>query len=716
METRIRMHLESLTRAIETADPVGFREIVKRYLELRGYRDVVARDGKNDGGADFTIKSLGSNPTPLAIAATVQQSGWKAKVASDCRRAKDALGLTDVVYISAHRRPALDFNPVADKLWSKDEIRVKSVDSQELAGVFFEEKEIGVVLDAVGISLEERRPEGVQRPSLGEDAAYAFAMFGDASAEFRHSVVEQTILSSLTRSPDGKDRAALEDDVASALQLGQDQIKLVSSAADRMLQQQRLHFLNGRFTVDRDVVESFRVMRALRERQWKDLSGAVDTYLGGVGLMGSKLQRASSAVMTRAGALMMRSASAASASIGISQDPAPIRLQLRKRLKEVTVELISAGVPEETVDRHVREIARLVANSELGHILMAGELFVSLAAMQTNQFERAFGANGGSEIYLDASVAIPMIAALMYEPADTRFSEDAVRVFDLAERRGIPLMLPKVYLEEAASHSLEAFDRYQPLLGTDADLTFSTNAYVAHFSDLVARGVLRGDFKSYAENLGYTHRTSTYRRHVDAVGDNLSAIFAQYNIRVVELPSPKSSVRREAEEAITYTANERGVVRHGRLLAHDASVIAQFMEIEKRTDIVRMFCTWDRLHLLLHNRDGRAKWQPLDPPMLGDVLILTRPDEGEELLTTVDVALDLDETEAERGAAILDTLVRIERGNLHDAELRKMLHDFKTAYLQALRDHAEPEGAAEAWSAWKSGDRRLVRQPELPLS
>ncbi len=131
---------------------------------------------------------------------------------------------------------------------------------------------------------------------------------------------------------------------------------------------------------------------------------------------------------------------------------------------------------------------------------------------------------------------------------------------------------------------------------------------------------------------------------------------------------------------------------------------------------MRIFCTWDKLHLQLHTESGRAQWQPLDPPMLGDVLILTRPGEGEHLMTTVDLAMELDQEEGQRGAAVLDTLVRIEQGKLHDAELVRMVHDFRDAYMQALRDNAEPEDTAEAWSAWKSGNRDLLRQPELPLA
>ncbi len=77
--------------------------------------------------------------------------------------------------------------------------------------------------------------------------------------------------------------------------------------------------------------------------------------------------------------------------------------------------------------------------------------------------------------------------------------------------------------------------------------------------------------------------------------------------------------------------------------------------------------------------------------------------------------MELDEVEGLRGAAVLDTLVRIETGNLHDAELITMIHDFKVAYMQALRETEQADDTAAAWAAWKGGDRELIHQPKLPL-
>ena len=256
-----------------------------------GYHEVESKDGRNDGGSDFAVRTLGGNPLPMAIASTVQQSGWKGKVASDCRRAKEALGLTDVVYISSHRRPAVEFNPIAEELWDQDEIRVRSVYCQRLAERLPEEKQAQVVPEAVGISLDEHRPDAVQRPDLSEDAAYAFALFGEASeevsplgrradgAELSHRCGQPMRYTPGRRSRRSR-RAATRRGSDSASHLCDRPDAPAAHAWDST---------DGHFTVQESVVESFKVIRALREKQWKELLEKVDGCLAEAGLVGARL-------------------------------------------------------------------------------------------------------------------------------------------------------------------------------------------------------------------------------------------------------------------------------------------------------------------------------------------------------------------------------------------------------------------------------------------
>ncbi len=710
------MDLEPLTRLIESSDFLSFRKIALRYLELKGYRGVELKDGWNDGGSDFAVGVLGANKSPLGIQVTVQRADWKAKVKADARRARAELGLDNMIYITSRRLAQVDFTEVADDLWERDGIAARAVDAQGIASFLFAERATGIVLEVLDIALDTRRPDPVPRANLAEDAAYAFVFFGGATDQFRRSVVEQSILGYLTRAETDRSREATITSVGAALQLQGDQVEQVSSAIDRMQQDGRvLHGSDNVLRAAPEFSDAFRTMRALRESQWRDLARAVDGYLGArVGLSGRALDRASNAVMESAGALVLDAAGPAGAAIKMTEDSGPLRMQLRKRMRELAAALTTARIPERTLDMHLRELADLVANSEIGRLLMAGELFVALASLRTSQFERAFGAGGGTEIVLDASVAIPMLAGLLYEPGSQRFSAAAVRIYDQAHSRGIPLRLPRVYLEEAASHLIQAYDRYRPLLGDD-DLRYSTNAFVAHFADLTSRGAFNGSFRRYVDSLGYLPRERSFIERRDSVMAEMLPLFRRYDIMIVDFEVDGLKTVQFAQKAVTFTANELHLSRYGRLLEHDAKTIAYFMSREGVDDVGRIFCTWDTLHLRLRSQEGRAQWQALDPVMLGDVLVLTRTGHDGELLSTVDIAIELSEAEGERGAAVLDSLVRIEGEDLHDAERLRLASMFKDAYMQARRDGAAPEDMASAWTAWKGGSRELLQQSRLPV-
>jgi hypothetical protein len=708
--------LEPLTRLIESSDFLSFRQIALQYLTLKGYRDVQLKDGWNDGGSDFAVGVLGANTSPLGIQVTVQRTDWKSKVQADARRAQSELGLDNMIYVTSRRLAQADFTDVADQLWERDGITVRPVDAQGIASFLFTERATSVVLDVLGIAIDTRRPDPVPRANLAEDAAYAFVFFGGATDQFRRSVVEQSLLSHLTRSDSDRSREATNASVSDALQLRGDQVDQVSSAVDRLQQDGRvMHGSDGLLSAAPEIADAFKTMRAVRESQWRDLAREVDGYLGtSAGLSGKGLERASTAVLESAGALVLGSAGPTGAAISMTDEYGPLRSQLRTRMRELATALSAARVGERALDKHLRELARMVSNSDIGRLLMAGELFVALASLRTTQFERAFGARGGLEIVLDASVAIPMLAGLLYEPGSQRFSAAAVRIYDQAYSRGIPLRLPRVYLEEAASHLIQAYDRYRPLLG-DEDLRYSTNAFVAHFADLSQRSAFKGSFERYVKALGYLPRERSFIERRDTVMAEMLPLFRRYDIHIVDFEVEGLTTRQFAQKAVTFTAKELHLSRFGRLLEHDAKAIAYFMSREGVDDVGRIFCTWDSLHLRLRSKEGRAQWQALNPVMLGDVLVLTRTGRDGELLSTIDIAMELSELEGARGAAVLDALVRIEGDDLHDAERLRLASMFKDAYMQAQRDGASPEQLASAWTAWKGGSRDLLQQSRLPV-
>jgi hypothetical protein len=65
-------------------------------------------------------------------------------------------------------------------------------------------------------------------------------------------------------------------------------------------------------------------------------------------------------------------------------------------------------------------------------------------------------------------------------------------------------------------------------------------------------------------------------------------------------------------------------------------------------------------------------------------------------------ALQLTEAEAERGSAILDALVTIERENLSDAALSQKARAFKQEYLRGRGGQSSVAALERAWRAFET--------------
>ena len=123
-----------------------------------------------------------------------------------------------------------------------------------------------------------------------------------------------------------------------------------------------------------------------------------------------------------------------------------------------------------------------------------------------------------------------------------------------------------------------------------------------------------------------------------------------------------------------------------------------------------MFCTWDRLIFDFHEQMA-ALWQALTPAQLGDVLMLAAPDADDASaapVSVLDLALSLADEDAQRGAEVLDRLVRLEKDTQHDARLFAEMRRFKGEWLRTTHRHS----LERAWAEWKR--EHLSPQPAAP--
>lgn len=688
------MRLDALARLVETADFASFRELAAHCLALKGYSEVALTDGWNDGGTDLRVYQLPPNPTHIGFQVTVERD-WKAKLWEDAAKAKARLSLDHMTLVTSRRVPEAEFFAESEAVWRDLGVRVTKLDGQAIASTFFLEGRSSLVLRLLGIDVADTATD---RPaSARENAAYSYAFFGADTHTFRETAIESTIVA-IAAARTGIARDALENEVSTLVGLSGSRRSVVVASVDRMIQRGDLSGPAASLTLSSGLADAASAMTTLRQRDWRQLESDVREVLkaGGVRPTQARIDE----IVSDLGALLLDAAQNAVSALGSRESSVVSRA--KQRLRHLHATLDSIGLPDGNArDRALEELTRIASASAAGKCLLAGELFLSLVPLTTPNLIRALGARSEVVVLLDASVAIPMLCALLFSPVKSRFSLAAHHAYKEISSHGLRLRLPVDYLEESAAHLLRAYHDYRDIIDLDSDLTASENAFVSHYASRRLDGAVIG-FAEFLESFGLNEalRKAEFFAALDTLKQRLQRLFSHYSIDALPLGEPSQTSRRRAEEAVAYALRTLQVERPDVLARHDARTLAYLFDTDRSAEVAYVFCTWDGLHFHVREHES-AEWLALNPGVCGDILALASDDPA-ALASPVVLAKSLSEEATERGARVWDQLVRLERGALGDAELLATARNFKEAYLEQAQGGKQAEDLRRAWAAWKA--------------
>jgi hypothetical protein len=635
----------------------------------------------------------------MAFQVTVERD-WKSKLHADAEKVKAKLGLAHMTLVTSRRVPEADFEAEADDVWRRYAVRATKLDSQAIASTFFREGRTTEVLSTLGIELTE--PAVGSDATARTDAAYSFVFFGKDTHHFRDAAIESAIVTVAARHGQPWDRRSLETGARSVLQMPEAQRTRVRAVVDRLIQAGSLSGPEASLSLSPQLADAAKAMRVIRQQEWDVLRKQVARALeAGAGT--KPVDVTVEAVLEDLGALLLDAAHSADGSLA-SRDPQVFGHQLKRQLRHLHATLDTTGVADgPRRDRTIEELANLASNSPVGKCLLAGELFLCLTVSKAPQLIRALGARSEVRVLLDASVAIPMLAALLFRPVDSGFLLAAHHAYSQLRGHGMSVLIPVDYLEEAATHLMRAYADYGHVVDMDVDLTASENAYIAHYATLRREGDSLS-FEEYLQSFGLDealHRADFYVAR-DAIKPRLQRLFDRYSVDVLPLGQPSPAAQRKAEEALAYAIRELDVARPDVLTRHDARTLAYLYDRDRRMDIAYVLCTWDGLQFKAREREA-GEWLALNPAVLGDILAMAAPEDlSGAIRSPVVLAKGLSEEAAERGARVWDHLVVIERGKMHDAKLLALAAAFKHEYIQRAQAGQQAEEIRKAWAGWKA--------------
>ena len=302
--------------------------------------------------------------------------------------------------------------------------------------------------------------------------------------------------------------------------------------------------------------------------------------------------------------------------------------------------------------------------------------------------------------YLEPTVVIPLLCSKLYRnAAGNRHLRAARWLFQRASALRVDFLVPDVYVEECAVHLVNA-GRYTNVLHKvdPEELAYSENAFVAFYSALASQGMAVPPFKKFLELFGFEPAGDFYAR-VDHVTAKICRILRNYSIRVENVRRYRAGfrIKRVAEQDLDHIYHQQVISKPEVLVRHDTQVLAFMRDKADKGQVGILLATWDHT-LQAACRMDQYDWWCMDPLHAGDLMALVEP--GGRGALGVDVALLLDDTHLQMASRVWDTIARIEKDNMYDAELIAKAVTFRGEFLaRQTSDSVASQRIARSWAA-----------------
>jgi len=628
----------------------------------------------------------------------------------DARRVRDALGLNNLHFLCSYRIPEASFNTVADDIFREVGVSIVRHDGQTMASSFRNWEMTGNILDLFGIDASQSRPLNSTPTHAKIIAADSFLAFSNDATDFRQAVKESAVVAVVFSASTDLTRPNLVSEVTQHLGLedpGHE--RQIESVIDRLIQRRDLSVASQGYIVLAEdkrgtLTTASHIMTAEKEQYISEITAFLES---------ASVQRVVdpdviSSVVDTAGAAALASGLLFSSRITNENGRTPHRA-VRDRLANLNASLDAAGIADgiDTRNSSILRIAEITAGSPYGQSLAAAELFFHIAKLDGDSLAIVLGDGIDTGVILDAPVAIPMLSSLLYEPAGSRFSHSAHRLYRSSQRHHVQLWIPVDYVEESATHLIRAVRNYRTIVNDDVDLAGSKNAFVSHFVAMRSVGNERS-FRDYIEGYGVgfdeiaSSETQTARNQImGRVKARMAALYREYAIEPRPLGDPSQRAYDLANEAVGYFEMDYGLERSDVVLNHDKRTLAFLFDQSIRDQRSNILCTWDKLHL--EAADGSdAFWDAINPAALCDLLDMVAAEPSNDCLASMVAAAQwISEESIEIGARVWDVLAHLHSGDLHDADLKREAKRFKDEYAVRLNRNATYEEISRSWTDWK---------------
>lgn len=685
-----------MARIIEGTDVSVFRSIVTLLTPLIGLKDAEYCDGPYDGGKDFNLATMPVNNVKIGIQISVEKD-WQSKIKRDAAKLKTNYSCDVMYYISSKRIPELTFETIREEIFCDLGVTVSKYDNQAIATRLISHNKVKDALILMGLDISD--PEGSQSKYLGPkyEAVSSLLLFDADSKDLRMRFFQSIIMSTLSRERDGESRISLIDKVKENFNIDASQLVQIGSNIDRLLQSGEIISSKGKVLLSDKVQKRYEGLKASTNLELESLKEDFDKKI--TEIFGDKLdEKTKKILLDNFLDLVVYLSGKKYNTYEISNND--------NFAFQTIQEIINSKLGREKSTAVFKELSDFFASSDFCKHIACAKLYEAFLNTKSSHLINALGGTEDLNIYIDSSVFIPVICGVLFEKVPDRFSQSGAALHQLIKDHKFNAIVPHDYMEEVASHLIEACRDYRHIIEKDIDLSSSGNAFVSHYSNY-RKNFPELSFEKYVEVFGARLKNITsdmsdqqFYSVRNRITSEIANIASKYNFKV---ETYRVEYFAKNLEFLKDLLEENELTKPEVLVRHDAKVISYLSGNYVSSGIVKILCTWDKIHSMV-NPDGNSGYYVMHPIAVIDYLSLANGgDERRSVTHLVDFAAVQEEKDLVLSARIWDSIAKIESENLSDGQLLLSAKEFKYKYMN---DHANaddyiPKKIEKSWMAWR---------------
>lgn len=672
------MERETIENHIKNLGQVDFRAIARLVLTSFFNLNPINVDGKNDGGSDERVFNDNQGRRTLAVQRTVQDKRWEQKAIIDAEKALNALNITRYFFLTSRAHSNTSLMQLENTIIEKLGIPATCLGAKELAGIIVDNGLLLEFADAIGLQMNVDINERPDRPEI---LLHAYMALGSDRVLLREEIYDDTIQVALHASKTGLSKELLIKESVELLGCPEMRKEQLTRRIDSLLSRGVIEKTPaGLLRLSPSVKKALDVSDGIYLSELEDLASAQAEYLEEEFSINWEEADCATAATLLARCFVQRQLTAAEhtsvhlATSGISRRLGNPEQDLRDFLSK-------RNIPSKDVNRVFSVFVELASNRPLVKKLARAATYVAMEGADILKTARTLGAASWKDVIvtLDASVAIPFLCSSLFTPTRGRYSHGVSECIKILKNVGAKLVIPHNYINEIASHLLEAY-KYPEMPEFKDALRYSSNGFVAFYYELIDVGEEVPDtLREFLDQFASLHQNAS----VKSIMVHVQRLLEDYGVIFEWIDNAMHSNNREIETTFIFKLKELKRDKRPLLLEHDVQVLSHITNRISQHREIRMCLTWDASMIAVGRELGTCGWI-VSPDEASDIVQSRLPLSGEKLVSLAVSLAKAQEKPSVLGANIIDRVVAMASENLKDWQFRKRLKEFQEEALQRI--------------------------------